>query len=167
LLGKNTGALVQDGAMFFRHPFLSFVTLTYLALVGWITLGPQPFDSNTGGLIWRALRLFQRYEATDWITYSRLEFGANVAMFVPIGLFFLLLFGRRLWWLSVLFGVGLTIAIEIAQLFLPGRVSDPRDLVANSSGAFIGVMAGLVLTASKARKIRNSRARGQRRVRTS
>jgi glycopeptide antibiotics resistance protein len=153
--------------MFLRHPFLSFVTLAYLALVGWITLGPQPFDGSAGGLIWRALRVFQRYEATDWITYSRLEFGANVAMFVPIGLFFLLLFGRRLWWLSVLFGVGLTVAIEFVQLFLPARVSDPRDLVANSSGAFIGVMAALVLTASKARQIRNARSRGQRRVRTS
>jgi glycopeptide antibiotics resistance protein len=150
--------------MFLRHPFLSFVTLAYLGLVGWITLGPQPFDGDSGSLIWRALRLFQRYEATDWITYSRLEFGANVAMFIPIGLFFLLLFGRRLWWLSVLFGVGLTVAIEIAQLFLPGRVSDPRDLLANSSGAFIGVMAGLILTASKARQIR---LRKQRRVRTS
>jgi glycopeptide antibiotics resistance protein len=148
--------------MFLRHPFLSSITLGYLALVGWITLGPQPFDGNSGGLVWRVLRLFQRYETTDWITYSRLEFGANVAMFVPIGLFFLLLFGRRLWWLSVMFGVGLTIAIEVAQLFLPGRVSDPRDLLANSSGAFIGVMAGLVLTASKARQIRLRKLRGAR-----
>ena len=151
--------------MFFRHPFLSFVTLAYLGVVGWLTLGPQPFEGDSGGFIWRLLAFFQRHDATDWITYSRLEFGANVAMFVPIGLFFLLLFGRRLWWLSVLFGVGLTVAIEFAQLFLPGRVSDPRDLVAHSSGAFIGVMVALVLTASKARQIRL--ARGQRRVRTS
>jgi glycopeptide antibiotics resistance protein len=150
--------------MFLRHPFLSLVTLGYLALVGWITLGPQPFDGESGNLIWRVLGVFQRHEATDWITYSRLEFGANVAMFVPIGLFFLLLFGRRLWWLSVLFGVGLTVAIEFAQLFLPSRVSDPRDLLANSAGAFLGVMAALVLTASKARQIR--RLRQQRRVRT-
>ncbi|PRY69680.1 VanZ like protein [Glaciihabitans tibetensis] len=151
--------------MFLRHPFLSFVTLAYLGLVGWITLGPQPFEGDSDGLIWRLLRVLQRYEATDWINYSRLEFGANVAMFLPIGLFFLLLFGRRLWWLSVLFGVGLTVSIEFAQLFLPGRVSDPRDLLANSAGAFIGVVAGLVLTASKARAIR--RTQQQRRVRTS
>lgn len=145
--------------MFFRHPFLSLATFGYLGLVGWITLGPQPVDSSSDGLVWRLLALFGRYEATDWITYSRLEFGANVAMFVPIGLFFLLLFGRRFWWLSILFGIALTCGIEYTQTFLPTRVPDTRDLIANSAGAAVGVFAGLILTAGKARRIRRARAR--------
>jgi len=148
--------------MFLRHPFLSLATLAYLGLVGWITLGPQPLDDRANGLLWRVLEVFGRYSETDWITYSRVEFGANVAMFVPIGLFFLLLFGRRFWWLSILFGVALTVGIEAAQMFIPGRVSDPRDLVANSSGAFLGVIGGLILTAGKARRIRRAAAERKR-----
>jgi VanZ family protein len=144
--------------MFLRHPLLSLGTLLYLGAVGWITLGPQPIDERAGGLLWRALRVFARHESTDWITYSRVEFGANIAMFLPIGLFFLLLFGRRLWWLSILFGIGLTVGIEFAQQFIPTRVSDPRDLLANSTGAFVGVMVGLILTAGKARRIRRAAA---------
>jgi glycopeptide antibiotics resistance protein len=151
--------------MFFRHPLLSLATAVYLGVVGWITLGPQPLDDRSESLVWKLLGLFARHQSTDWITYSRFEFGANVAMFVPIGLFFLLLFGRRLWWLSIAFGVALTFGIEYAQQFIPNRVSDPRDLLANSAGAVIGVLAGLVLTAGKARRLRRSAAQRSRPVR--
>ncbi|MCU1406627.1 MAG: VanZ family protein [Glaciihabitans sp.] len=144
--------------MFLRHPLLSLGTLLYLGFVGYITLGPQPLDDRANSFLWRALTVFGRHDSTQWITYDRVEFGANIAMFVPIGLFFLLLFGRRLWWLAVIFGIGLTLGIEFIQLFLPNRVSDPRDLIANSSGAFIGVIVGLVLTAGKARRIRRAKA---------
>ncbi len=79
-------------------------------------------------------------------------------MFVPIGIFFVLLFGRRLWFMSVISGILLTLAIEFAQLFIPGRVSDVRDLVANSLGTMIGVLVALVLTRAKARRLRTQRA---------
>lgn len=144
--------------MFLRHPFLSFITVLYLGLVGWITLGPQPLNPGNSGFFWKVLELFSRYDETNWITYDRVEFSANVAMFIPIGLFFVLLFGRRQWWLAIVFGVGLTLGIEFAQQFIPARVSDPRDLVANSSGAVLGVLVALVLTASKARQIRREAA---------
>ena len=61
-----------------------------------------------------------------------MEFTANIAMFVPVGLLFLLLVGRRRWWLALAGGVALTCAIEFAQIFLPGRFSDVRDILANS-----------------------------------
>jgi glycopeptide antibiotics resistance protein len=132
--------------MFRHHPILTVVTFVYLGVVGWITLGPQPFDENSDGLVWRLLDLFARFPLTDWITYSTLEFWSNVAMFVPVGLFFLLLLGRRRWWLAIVLGVVLTCAIEFTQMFLPDRVSDPRDIVANSVGAFAGVVVALVVT---------------------
>lgn len=132
--------------MFRQHPLLSVVTFVYLGVVGFITLGPQPLDEGTDSLVWRLLGFFARFGATDWITYSALEFWANVAMFVPVGLFFLLLLGRRRWWVAVLLGVGLTCVIEFAQMFLPSRVSDPRDILANSVGALAGVVIALIVT---------------------
>jgi glycopeptide antibiotics resistance protein len=140
--------------MFRRHPILTVFTVAYLAVVGWVTLGPQPFDESDDGWIWRLLALFSRHELTDWITYDRLEFMMNIAMFLPIGLFFLLLLGRRQWWLGMLLGFLLTCVIESAQFFIPGRVSDVRDIVSNSVGAIVGVLVGLVLTAPKARRLK-------------
>jgi glycopeptide antibiotics resistance protein len=132
--------------MFRHHPVLSVVTFNYLGVVAFITLGPQPLDDGTDSLVWRLLRLFSRFSATDWITYSMLEFWANVAMFVPVGLFFLLLLGRGRWWLAIVLGVILTCGIEFAQVFIPSRVSDPRDILANSTGALVGVVAALIVT---------------------
>ncbi len=132
--------------MFRHHPVLTVVTFVYLGIVGWITLGPQPLDDRADSLVWRLLDVFSRYRLTDWIGYSFLEFWANVAMFVPVGLFFLLLLGRRRWWLAIALGVLLTLGIEFVQQYLPDRVSDPRDILANAVGAFAGVMAALIVT---------------------
>ncbi|NEM90378.1 VanZ family protein [Galbitalea soli] len=145
--------------MFRRHPVLALVTLAYLGLVAWMTLGPQrvhPHDS----LVLAVLHLLRGHAQTAWVTYSGIEFTSNILMFLPIGVFFVLLFGRGKWWLAVLMGVLLTIAIETAQLWIPGRVSDIRDIIANSSGSTIGVLVALVLTAGKARRLRRARAAG-------
>ena len=143
--------------MFRQHPILTVLTLVYLGIVGLVTLGPQPFDEGSGSLVWALLRFFSHHRQTAWIDYWTLQFGANVLMFVPVGLFFLLLLGRRRWWLAVLVGVILTSAIEFTQQYLPGRVSDPRDVLANSVGALIGVLIALIVTWPAA--IRRARAR--------
>jgi glycopeptide antibiotics resistance protein len=132
--------------MFRHHPILTVVTFVYLGVVGWITLGPQPLDDRADSLVWRLLAFFSRYASTDWITYSFLEFWSNVLMFIPVGLFFLLLLGRRRWWLAIGLGVMLTLGIEFVQQYLPDRVSDPRDILANSLGALVGVVAALLVT---------------------
>jgi glycopeptide antibiotics resistance protein len=136
-----------------RHPLLSVVTLVYLAVVGWLTLSPQT-EHQEAGLLWQLALVFDRYPATEWITFNLLEFVANVLMFLPFGLFFVLLLGRGRWWLAIALGVTLTLGIEFAQQYIPQRVSDPRDILSNSLGAAIGTLLALALTASKARSIR-------------
>lgn len=142
--------------MFARHPLLSLVTFAYLALVGWTTLTPA-VENAQEGLLWDLAVLFDGYAATEWLTFNTLEFLANIALFVPFGLFFVLLLGRRRWWLAMLFGVALTCGIEFVQLYIPNRVSDVRDVVSNSSGALIGTLLALVLTAGRARRDRRAR----------
>jgi glycopeptide antibiotics resistance protein len=140
--------------MFRRHPLLTVVTIAYLGVVAVATLAPAP--PNRDSILWRAVEVFERFAITRWLDFATVEFLANVAMFVPIGVFLVLLFGRGRWWLAILLGVALTIAIEAAQQLLPTRVSDPRDLVANSIGATVGVLVALVLTIRPARRERYS-----------
>lgn len=132
--------------MLHRHPFLALVTGAYLLFVAWLTLTPQPISPDQVELVERVLDALQRRGYVESLTLSEVEFGANVALFVPVGVFLLVLFGAGGWWLALLGCVALTVGIESAQLGIPGRVSDDRDLVANSLGGAIGVGLALLLT---------------------
>ena len=132
--------------MLHRHPFLSVVTLAYLAFVGWVTLTPESDAPTQSDLVLRVLARLQGYDRLSWLTYDRAEYLANVALFIPVGMFLLLLFGTRFWWLAVAAALVLTSLIETAQRAIPGRVSDERDIAANTMGAVVGVAVGLVLT---------------------
>ena len=141
-----------------RNRTLRLATACYLGAVGWVTLGPQPLDDRGQGILRSILALLTGHPLTNWITYDVVEFSANVAMFVPIGVLFLLLAGRRRWWLALAGGIGITCAIEVTQLFLPGRFADVRDVLANSLGTLLGVLATVLIVALLDRRMRASSA---------
>ncbi len=136
--------------MLHRHPFLGLLTLLYLGFVGLVTLTPGSDSPDYSDLAARVLARLQRYPELDRLTIhlsvGRIEFLANIGLFVPLGVFLLLLFGTRFWWVALVAGIVLTSMIEQVQKQIPGRVSDPRDVTANSIGMFVGVGLALVLT---------------------
>jgi glycopeptide antibiotics resistance protein len=145
-----------------RHPLLSLVTGAYLVFVAWLTLTPQPIGPDQVRLIRRVLDALHRRGYAESLDYDRLEFLANIALFVPVGVFALLLVGAGAWWLALLAPVALTVGIETAQIGIPGRVPDRRDLIANTMGGILGVFVGLVLTLPAT--LRRRRRRRRRRV---
>lgn len=136
--------------MLHRHPFLSLLTLLYIGFVGLVTLTPGSGQPDYYELAARVLARLERYPDLDPLTsrlsLDRIEFLANVGLFVPLGVFLLLLVGGRLWLVALVAGIVLTSVIENVQRSIPGRVSDPRDVAANATGMFIGVAVGAVLT---------------------
>lgn len=65
----------------------------------------------------------------------------NILFFLPLGFIYRLTIfhGDDPWHLRALFlGTGLSAVIETAQLFLPGRVTSPSDVVANGLGMWAG-----------------------------
>lgn len=125
---------------------LTLVTGGYLAFVAWLTLTPQVDAVEHVWIIYGVLDALHRHGHLLAIDQTELEFLANIALFVPVGMFLLLLLGTRLWWLALTASLLLTTLIEIAQGGIPGRVPDERDLVANALGAVIGVLVAVVLT---------------------
>ena len=136
----------HDGDM--RRAVLLLLTVVYLAGVAWMTLRPSVYDANTGALLWRALDVFARHDATSWITFARVEAAANVALFVPMGMFPALLLAKRFWWVGIVVGFAATVAIETYQatVLSATRFADPQDVMMNTLGAAIGAaFVGIVL----------------------
>lgn len=147
--------------MLHRHPFLSLLTGGYVLFVGWLTLTPQPMQP-ANRLIWRVLSGLHRRGYAESIDYSRAEFLLNITMFVPIGMFLLLLFGAGGWWLAGIASFAMTSGIEYVQHYIPGRVPDQRDIVANTTGALIGIAVALVLTLPATLRRRRRRVQAAR-----
>jgi glycopeptide antibiotics resistance protein len=69
---------------------------------------------------------------------TKLELVGNLALFVPLGVLGVLVLGsRRAVWVVVA-GAGCSAVIEVVQEWLPGRVSDPVDVLLNSAGTALG-----------------------------
>ena len=132
--------------MLHRHPLLGLATLAYLVFVAWLTLTPGDVAPISSDFVERVLNRLQGYDDLAWLTYNRAEFLANIALFVPIGVFLLLLVGTRFWWVAAGLAFVMTSAIETAQRSIPGRVPDERDLFANTLGALVGIALAIVLT---------------------
>ena len=78
--------------------------------------------------------------------FNPLEFALNMALFVPWGMLAVFVLEARRWWLAALLGFALTVTIEVLQI-PSARISDPRDLVANSLGALLGIALACIAVA--------------------
>ena len=95
------------------------------------------------------LSLSQWFDPDTWSSGRQYEFALNLLLFVPWGALALIMLGLPRWWLAAMLGVALTLTIEIAQIATP-RISDPRDLVANSIGALLGITLAAIALAPAA-----------------
>ncbi len=136
--------------MLHRHPILGLLTVLYLGFVGLVTLTPGSGAPDYQEIAARVLARLRRYPDLDPLTsrlsIERIEFLANIGLFVPLGMFLLLLVGTRLWLVALAAGIVLTTMIEAVQREIPGRVSDPRDVAANTIGMFLGIALAMLLT---------------------
>ncbi len=88
--------------------------------------------------------------ATAWARppYSRGDVLANLLLYVPPGLLAAAALARQPAWLRlalpVLAGALLSLAMEVAQLYIPGRVSNGWDLLCNVLGTGMGAALALL-----------------------
>ncbi|MDR2323523.1 VanZ family protein [Microbacterium sp. NPDC089698] len=125
-----------------------FWMIAYALIVAVIVFWPEPFLSALDPWIRRVTAGF------PGLTLVRVEFIANVAMFVPLGCF-LAMFLRRHRYLVVPIGFLTTCLIETVQgLFLSDRSATVADVIANTAGACIGLLVIEVVDALRRRASR-------------
>ena len=130
---------MQSGPFVRNSNLVGYLTVTYLVLVVYTSL--HPFSQ------WRApaqeVRVFLTAPWPAYFTWT--DLALNVLAYVPVGALLTLV-------LMSVTGVGfaafyattaaicLSLSIEIAQVFLPGRIPANADLLCNATGAFAGAL---------------------------
>jgi glycopeptide antibiotics resistance protein len=133
---------IQEPVAFKRpNPLVLFATVGYLGVIAWLTMTPGNREAYLVSN--RAIRLLQGLPIE--LTWSQWEFILNIVLFVPLGLLLLLLFGRRFFWVAIFVALFASVSIEWAQQFVPLRVPDTRDIIANGLGGLLGMLIGLAV----------------------
>lgn len=140
-----------------RRGLLLVVTVAYLIVAAVLTLRPRAPQEGDTDVVWRLVQVLRHVPGAAGLTYGDVEFVANVALFAPFGLLGIWWLGPQRWWAVALAGAATTVSIETVQRWIPGRVSDPRDLVANTLGTVLGIVCGRLLWAAAARSRSRSR----------
>lgn len=121
------------------------LTFAYLVVLVLVAFWPSPIDRDAGDLVGSVVGWLQRHGA-PWVGYRAIEFGANIALFVPVGLFITILSGAEHWWLGLVVGFAASATIEFGQLvFLPARSATINDVVANTAGAAAGALLAVLM----------------------
>lgn len=112
------------------------------------TLWPTPLDQGYDTSIQKLLSVLHRNGFPQWFGYGKLEFSANIMMFVPLGFLTALILPARFWWLAMILCPALSVAIELTQsALLSARFATVSDVVANSVGAVVGILIAVVVRA--------------------
>ena len=110
---------------------------------------PTPLDQGFAGSIDRLLGILHRNGMPEWFGYNKLEFAANVLMFVPLGFLTSILLPARIWWLALICCPALSVVIELTQAqFLSARFATVTDVAANTIGALIGAVLAVGIRAA-------------------
>lgn len=124
--------------------FIGWLLVLVIALIAYGSLYPFNFkpDAIEGGV-------FQALEKLSWARAGRSDHIANVLLYLPLGFCLFLWLGARLrrhtaWLLATLLSALLSLAIEVAQVYVSARVPSLKDLALNTLGAALGATGGLL-----------------------
>ena len=135
-----------------RAPRWAAVVLgVYTVLVAVVGLVPRPIDDGLTPWTRGVLAAMHQRGFPGWLDYNRVELAAHIWLFVPFGILAIVALGRRLAWLAVLAGLGMSALVEFGPSLL-GSVHPPsmRDLLLNAAGSVIGTVIGYLVLAPRA-----------------
>jgi glycopeptide antibiotics resistance protein len=120
----------------------------YASFVLLVTMWPNPQQLEFGSISTRVLKVLHNLGVPEWFGYDKLEFTANIAMFVPLGFLLGLALARKIWWLAIFMLPAFSGGIEYVQgIALDERVSTMYDVAANTIGGYFGLLLAIIMRA--------------------
>ncbi|MDT0202379.1 VanZ family protein [Nocardioides sp. AE5] len=130
--------------------FLLAAFAVYVAVAAYLVFWPQP--DTPGGAVASVSDLFA-WLGLDGFGPVQVEIALNVLLFVPLTVLGAVLWPQVRAWQWVVIAMVATLAIESTQyVALPGRSATVSDLIANTSGAILGLAPGIWLRAWLSRR---------------
>jgi VanZ family protein len=130
---------MQSGPFVRNSKLVGYLTVTYLVLVVYTSL--HPFSQ------WRAPALEVRaFLTAPWPAYfTWTDLALNVIAYLPVGALVTLVMmsyvrAQAAIFFATVAAICLSLSIEVAQVFLPGRIPANADLLCNAIGAFFGAI---------------------------
>lgn len=118
------------------------VLIAMLVPLALVAFWPSPVDKPVQGQLAGFLIVIHSLGIPSWVNYSVIEATANVILFVPVGVVASSAFPTKHLRQLGAFGLMISGCMELGQqLFLDERVASPLDLVTNTAGCVIGVLA--------------------------
>jgi glycopeptide antibiotics resistance protein len=112
----------------------------YLLAVLTFTFFPRPIlESGNPSAIAEYLQTHANFFYKILYADTHLVAIGNLFMLTPFVYLAKLVFPKVKLFKLFLYGVVLSLVIEFSQLFIPGRVSDPVDFLANSASVLLGI----------------------------
>lgn len=126
----------------------TLLLLVYASFVLLVTMWPHPQQLEFDSIASKLLKALHNLGVPEWFGYDKLEFTANIAMFVPLGFFLGLALARKVWWLAVFLLPAFSGGIEFMQgIALDERVSTVFDVLANTIGGYVGLLLAMIIRA--------------------
>ncbi len=131
-----------------RLVICGLLLMLYVGIVLTATMWPTPLDASYEATVTRLLEILHRHGIPAWFGYGKLEFTANVAMFVPLGFLLALTLPERAWWLALLLIPAFSGLIEYTQgQWLAARFASGWDVAANTLGGYAGAVLSYLFRA--------------------
>lgn len=116
----------------------SYLFATYILFLGFFVFVARPDMDDPSAKSWLSGDFFV-LKILHWIVYmsNGLAWLSNLIMLIPLAHFLIKFYPRAR--LKVLLGICILVSlgIELVQLFIPGRVPDVRDVIANGGGVAV------------------------------
>ena len=125
----------------------------YSAFLGWVLLWPSAAPATTVVRFVQGLALRTHLVEPGLLPEARVEFILNVAMVVPLALLAVWWWPAWSWERWTAYGFLVSVSFELLQgLLLPDRTTQFVDVVANTSGVFLGAWGGGRLARARQRR---------------